>query len=185
MRWDSLFADLEAEYDALQARELAAELPDRVRGELASVTLADRLRAAIGREVSVTVAGGGALAGRLLDVGSDWLLVQENPGRQGLVPLASVSSFACLARGARVAEPGSVAARLPLTAALRAVARDRGTVAVMLTDGATLHGVIARVGADFVDVAVVAPGEPPRRPGAAGARTLRVAAIAAVRTGGE
>jgi len=182
MRWEELFADLEAQFAQAGAAELAAEVADRTRREMGRIRLVDRLRAVTGHELSLTVAGGGLLSGRLAEVGPDWVLLTESFGRDALVPLAAVLGVTGL--GGRAAYPGSegaVVKRLRLTHALRAVARDRSPVSCLLVDSSTLTGTIDRVGADFVDVAEHPPGEP-RRPSAVRAvRSIPIAALAVVR----
>lgn len=183
MRWDDLFRDLEAQLDAADRADLAAEVADRTRRELARVRLVDRLRAAVGAQLTVTVLGGSSVSGSLLDVGPDWLLVAEGAARQALVPSAAVLGVAGLPR--RAAAPGSegsVAARLTLGFALRGVARDRSAVALLLVSGDLLHGTIDSVGADFVDLSHHSVGEPRRRGDLIGARAVPVSAIAVVRS---
>ncbi len=48
MRWDGLFADLEAQASALETAERAGEVDERVRSELARLPLIGRLHPAIG-----------------------------------------------------------------------------------------------------------------------------------------
>ena len=155
MRWEALFADLEAQFDASDAADLAVEIADLTRAERATVELADRLRAAQGSHVTIVVAGGDAVAGQLLEVAAQWVLVGEGT-RRALVPLGALAAVGGLA--VRSAPPGGgVARRLGLGAALRALARDRVTVRVA-TDGFDLTGRVERVGADHLDLAVAAPG---------------------------
>lgn len=151
MRWEALFADMEAQLDAAQAADLAAEVADLTRAELATVELRDRLRAAQGTDLTVVVAGGGTVAGELLEVSAQWVLVGGGTGR-ALVPLGAVVAVRGLAVRSAPAT-GEVARRLGLGSALRALARDRVTVRVT-TDGAELAGRIERVGADHLDLAV-------------------------------
>ena len=74
MRWDDLFADLEAQADALDRAERSGEVAERTRFELASIGMLDRLRPARGGAVRLQLAGGGFVAGTLERVGVDWVL---------------------------------------------------------------------------------------------------------------
>jgi hypothetical protein len=166
MGWEALFADLEGEFEAAQADELAAEVEDRSRREAARLRLVDRLRPAQGRSLAVTVVHLGVLRGRVAVVGPDWFLLVTAQAREVLVPTAAVLSVAGLAN--EVAEPGlegQVAARLGLGYALRALARDRAVVSLTLSDGGSRLGTIDQVGADFVVFAEHPAGEA-RRAGA-------------------
>ena len=165
MGWEALFADLEGQFDAAKAAELAAEVEDRSRHEAARLRLVDRMRPSVGRTIAVTVPYLGSLSGRLAAVGPDWLLLVSTPARETLVPLAAVVSVAGL--GGESAEPGhegQVTARLGLGYALRALARDRAAVSVTVADGAVRTGTIDRVGADFV-VLTEHPASDARRAG--------------------
>ena len=57
MRWEALFADLEAQADAEAAAELAAEVGERTRIEAAALHLVDRLRPAQGHPLVVATVG--------------------------------------------------------------------------------------------------------------------------------
>ena len=182
MRFSRLFADLEAQLAVAEAEELAAEVADRTRREAGLVRAVDRLRAAVGAQLAVSVSGQQVLRGRLLDAGQDWLLLADSRGAELLVPLAAVLGVVGLP--APVAPPaGEVERRLDLRWSLRGLARSRVGVAVGLTDGSSLTGTLDRVGADHVELAEHAPGEV-RRPGSVRqVRLVPLSAVALVRSG--
>lgn len=183
MRWEALFADLEAQLEAAEATGLSAEVADRIRREVALLPFVDRLRAAVGRSLVVRAAGGAVLTGRLDVLGPDWLLLSEAGGRAALVPTSRVLSVTGL--GAATVDPGGegqVGARLDLRFALRGLARDRAAVTVTFADGTTVVGTLDRVGADYVDLAEHPPGEPRRAAGVRAVRTIPLAALAVVRS---
>src|SRR4051812_3958628 len=60
VRWAALFADLEAQLAAAAEADLAGEVADRQRLEVARLQLVDRLRAAAGSELTVGLANGDA-----------------------------------------------------------------------------------------------------------------------------
>lgn len=181
MRWESMFADLEAQAEALEIGQRAGEVDERARAELTAVGALDRLRAAEGQPLRVWALGAGQFAGTLARVGPDWLLLDTDAERETVVRIDAVVRVEGLSRTSAV--PGSmdrVSARLGLASVLRRLARDRCAVRVHLTDATTLHATLDRVGSDFVDAALHPPGEQ-RRPGAVRATTLiRFGAIAAV-----
>lgn len=172
MRWEGLFADLEGQLAAEERRELDDEVAERTRRERALVTLSDRLAGAAGSTVRLGLASGGPVHGRLADLGDDWVLVRaDGSGREQLVPTASVITVSAL--GARV-EAARSARRFGLGYALRALSRDRATVALSLAGGGAaraagsgagvaLVGTIDAVGADHLDLAEHPEGVPRRR----------------------
>ena len=165
MRWDELFADLAAQLEEAAAAELAGEVADRTRREIAALTLVDRARAAIGHQVRVQLLGPEVVSGLLLEVGAQWVLLRDDGGRDVLAPWSAVVSIVGLGLGSTApAEGGLVFRRLGLTAALRAIARDRAVVSVGLVDGTVVSGTFDRVGLDFVEISEHAVGDA-RRPG--------------------
>jgi hypothetical protein len=163
MRWDAMFADLEAQAAALEVAERAGEIDERVRAELGALTLFDRLRPAISSPVRLRTAGAGVVTGTISRVGPDWVLLDQDGGREVLVRLGAVTAIGGLGR--TTAPPDSVdavTARLGLWFVLRRIARDRSAVTLQLADGSSLHATVDRVGADFVEAAVHATGEPRR-----------------------
>ncbi|MGY1664951.1 hypothetical protein [Geodermatophilus sp. SYSU D00696] len=183
MRWQQLFADLQAEFDEASAAEERAELPSRSRAETAAVRLAERLGGAVGERVSLRCRGAGEVAGRLGEVGPDWALLTDDAGREVLVALPAVVAVSGLVRSTAAAGPVSpVRAALDLRRALRGLARDRSAVAVVLDDGGVLTGTVDRVGADFVELAEHAPDEFRRSGAVRSVRAAVLGAVAVVRT---
>jgi hypothetical protein len=181
VRWDELFADLEAQLDGAAALELAGEVADRTRREIATLSFVDRARAAVGHPVRLQLLGPGDVGGLLLEVGAQWLLLRDEAGRDVLVPWTAVVSVVGLGlRSAAANEAGQVFRRLGLTTALRAIARDRAAVLVGLVGGSVVSGTLDRVGLDFVEISEHAVGEA-RRPGQVSAvRTVAHTGLATI-----
>lgn len=174
MQWERLIEELEASVDADERRELVAEVADRTRHETGRLHVVDRLRAATGGEVTIGLDGWGPVRGRVGRVGPDWLLLDGAAMSQLLVVTSAILWMEGLTT--RAVDPAAVSVvdhRLGLRAVLRATARDRRTVHVRLRDGKECRGVVARVGADFLDL-----GSEPR--GAATERCVLLAAIALI-----
>ncbi|HEU0103098.1 MAG TPA: hypothetical protein VFR07_12345 [Mycobacteriales bacterium] len=182
MRWKALFDDLEAQAAAADRVELEDEVRDRTRREVGLVRAADRLRACVGEPLAVSVVGAGPAHGTLLDAGPDWLLLEERPGRDALVPLAAVLGVTGVGR--RTAAPlDRVGRRLDLRWTLRALVRDRAALQVRLRDGSLLAGTLDRVGADHVDLAEHPQGELRRPAAVLGVRLVPLDALALLRPG--
>jgi hypothetical protein len=183
MRWQALFDDLEAQLSAAEAAELQAEVADRIRREAGLVRVVDRLTSATGQEVAVALGAAGVLRGRVLDAGVDWLLVEETGAREVLVPLVAVLGVTGLVAQTGVpGAEGEVGRRLDLRWALRALARSRAGVALVLRDGSVVSGTLDRVAADHLDLAEHAPGEPRRAGAVRQVRLVPLAAITLVRS---
>jgi hypothetical protein len=179
MRWDALFADFEAQLEAAEAADLATEVADRTRREHAAVRLLDRLAAAAGGTVRMHVVGVGSITGRIERSGPGWALLVDEADREVVVSLDAVTGVYGLP-GAAARLP-AVAARLGLGHVLRALARDRATVGVVLVDGATATGTIDRVGADFFDLTEHGYAEARRRDDVRAVRVVPFSGFAAAR----
>ncbi|HEX3336537.1 MAG TPA: hypothetical protein VHS54_08750 [Jatrophihabitans sp.] len=182
MRWEALFADLEAQAEFLERAERAGEIDERTRGEIGSLRWRDRARCAVDSSVRLRLAGGLAASGNLARVGPDWVLLDEGGGHEVVVASAAVLVVRGLGRYAAAPDSvGVVESRLGLRHALRGIARDRSAVRVHLVDGSTLDGTVDRVGADFIEVAAHPPGEPRRRQEVREVELVPLGAVAAVR----
>ncbi|MGY1706338.1 hypothetical protein ACI79C_17370 [Geodermatophilus sp. SYSU D00697] len=183
MRWQQLFADLQAEFDEAEAAAERAEDGSRRRAETGAIRLADRLAGARRLQVVLRCRGAGDVSGVLADVGSDWLLLVDDRRRDVLVALSVVRTVTGLVRTtAPLDSGGAVRARLDLRRALRGLARDRSVVQVVLDDGFTHVGTVDAVGVDFVELAEHAADEPRRAAAVRGVRTVALPAVAVVRT---
>ena len=183
MRWQQLFADLQAQFDEEEAAAERSESASRARAEMGAVRLAQRLYGSLGATVAVTCRGAGQVSGVLADVGSVWLLLEDAHGRQLLVAAAAVRAVAGLGRATAPPEPeGHVRGMLDLRRALRALARDRTGVQVILDDGGVLSGTLDRVGADYVELAEHPVDLPRRSEAVRGVRAVVIDAVVVVRT---
>ena len=156
MRWELLFADLEAQLHAATQQDLEQRVNELARIEAAQLTLSDALRGSLDGTVAIVMSNGTAFHGTLRKVEPQWVLLQEG-GRSVILALAKVQRVRGL--GARRAKPAS---NVPFTlaAALRVLARNRAMVALELDSArnAATRGVLDQVGADFVQVMQLADG---------------------------
>lgn len=150
--------DLEGQAAARYAAERATELAERSREEYRSVALAGRLMASLDHEVTLELAGLGALSGRLVRVATGWCLLR-GPGQDWVVRLAAVAAVHGASERAVPELAWPPTAVLGLGSALRRLADTAEPCSLHLTDGRSHTGTIQRVGADFVEVAA---GEPAR-----------------------
>ncbi len=157
MRWDTLFADLEAQLQAAEGAALDAEVAERVRIEVGALTLTDRLRGHIGSPVTLRLVGATVIRGRIVEVGADMCLIADDSGARVIVAVRGVVMIGGLRRAART-EVSAVLRRLGLRHALRALARERQQVR-MLTVAGEVSGTIDRVGADHIDLTPRVPGD--------------------------
>ena len=182
MRWQQLFADLEGQFHEAHTAGERAETASRIRAEVGAVRLDQRLRGALGSSLWARCRGAGTIAGVLVDVGPDWLLLEQELRREVLVAAAVLTSVSGLnRRTAAQVDPGPVRGRLDLRWVLRQLARDRSPVQVVLDDGAVLTGTVDRVGADFVELAEHSTDQPRRAAAVHGVQAVLIGAIAVVR----
>ncbi len=181
MRWESLFADLEAQFAAAAARDQVSEVQEIVRIERARQTLVQRLAGAVGGDVDLQLLGGERLGGRLAGIGKDWLMLNR-AGTEELVPINAVSWWMARERTRTLAE--QTESRVKFSQALRVLVRDRARVSVGGIDGRLLaSGTLDQVGQDFVEVALHPNDEFRRTPAVNGRVSIPFHAIARVRSG--
>lgn len=181
MRWEQLFAELDAAFDAEEAAAEQASAGSRARAETGAVRWVDRLRGAVGHPVRVVCRGAGAVTGRLADVGVDWLLLVDDRGQEVLVAAGAVRVVGGLGAATAVPDDGGAVARSwDLRRAVRGLARDRAAVQVRLDDGTVLTGTVDRVGADFLELAEHHPDQPRRRGAVRSVQVVVLDALAAV-----
>ncbi len=145
--------DLEQQAGAAFDAERAPEIADRTRAEYREVTLASRLMASVGRDVTLHVVGVGTLAGRLDGVHETWLEL-ASPGGRRIVCLAAVAVMEGASERALPEVAWPATARLGLGSPLRGLAEAQESCVVHRLDGQRHDGVVRRVGQDFLELAV-------------------------------
>lgn len=149
MRWDDLFSDLQAQWDAQLRVDGDAEIRELAEAETAATTFGDRIRARRGGTLSVRLADGSDRVGEVVDVAQQWVLLGDGD-RRHLVPTAAISLAWPLGHAAPA--PGAVERALGLGHVLRALAGE-GAGVMVRTAGGDQAGRIVRVGADHLDLA--------------------------------
>jgi hypothetical protein len=149
VRWESLFADLQAQWEAELRADDDAEIRELAEAEAAGTRLGDRLRARRGEPLTLRLVDGSDRSGVVGDVAQEWLLLAEGE-RRHLVPVAAIALAWPLAGAAPA--PSRVERGLGLGHVLRALAGE-GQHVVVRTRGGDHTGLVVRVGADHVDLA--------------------------------
>ncbi|MEE1620307.1 hypothetical protein ACQ7DA_03600 [Zafaria sp. J156] len=179
MRWDSLFADLEAQLNGEAARDRVVEIQEMVRVERSQLPIAGRLAGHEGGLVTVVALGGLRLQGTLRHVGEGWLAIESGAGEY-LLPTPALRSLEGV--GARVAPEGPRRSKVSLRMALRAVVRDRAVVVLHSRDGDVLGtGTLDHVGTDYLQLAVHDASEYRRSPEVRSTLLVPLGALAALR----
>ena len=150
-------ADLEARAGAVLHRDRAEQVRDRARTAYAEVTLESRLMASLDVTVSCEVRGVGRLTGTVSRVGAGWCELTATD-RTWCVDVRAVRTLRGASSRAVPREAWHPADRLGLPSVLRRLAEEERRCMVHLDDGSRREGVVARVGADFVEVLLA--GEP-------------------------
>jgi hypothetical protein len=148
VRWDALFGDLEGQLSAAHSAEFATEVLELATAERASVGLAERLVAAPSAAVVVHLRGGSIIRGTITDANPSWVLLRDGP-REHLIPTKAIAAVEGIPDAS--VPFAELECRLTLGHALRAIAREGGSV-VVETEGGEFRGRIRAVGADHCDI---------------------------------
>jgi hypothetical protein len=179
VRWDELFGDLSAQWEAEERRELDAEVADRTRRERAAIGLYERLAAAGDAPIGLTLASGTRLTGRVVDVGDGWVLLAATDSHAAaLVPFTALAAVTGL--GGRAAG-STTGRRFGLGYALRGLSRDRAVVALQDLTGAFVTGTIDAVGQDHLELSEHAADLPRRAENVTGRRLVPFSALVVLR----
>jgi sRNA-binding regulator protein Hfq len=183
MRWDALFGDLDAQWHAAKQLDLETEINELARLELAQSTFADALRGSLGAEVTAVLCNGVVLHGSLSRVEAQWLLLASG-SRSIIVPLAKLRRIT--GAGSSLA-PARTPVAYTLASAMRVLSRNRSVVNLDLDGPApgTVRGVLDRVGADYVQLAVVTDGAARSQDNHAGTMLIPLQGIVSVASSAE
>ncbi|NKE10465.1 MULTISPECIES: hypothetical protein [Kocuria] len=178
MRWDDLFADMEAQLAAQRYRDVEAEAAEMTRAETAEALLEDRCAAHRGSHLRMSLRGGLLVEGVVDSAGAGWTVLLD-AGHEILVPLDAVDWVEGLGLHRQSPEQRR---RLGLPHALRALAMARVGARVHLRSGPTavLEGTVDRAGRDHLDLALHPQEEFRRRRVVRSARTIPYNALACV-----
>ncbi|WP_144793241.1 hypothetical protein [Kocuria palustris] len=177
MRWDELFADMEAQLAAARFRDVEREAAELTRAETAEALLQDRFAGCQGARVRIGLRGGSSARGEVVAAGMGWAMLQDG-AVELVVPMESLLWVEGLDRRRSAPEQRS---RLALGHAVRALARARAAVRIVLVDGvpgASLDGTIDRAGRDHLDLAMHPDDEFRRRRAVRAVRTIPYSGIA-------
>jgi hypothetical protein len=148
---DRLLSDLERQAETERLLDRDAEVEQLTQDVYRAVEWVDRLRAARGTAVAVSVLGYGPFSGTVDRVGRDWCVL-----RSAEVDLVVSLEAVLTLRGLRdaVIDPGAdpVWSRLGIGAVLREAIQERWIMRVFLRDGSRAQGVVLRAGADFCEL---------------------------------
>ncbi|TLQ00309.1 hypothetical protein FEF26_01725 [Nesterenkonia salmonea] len=150
MRWDALFADLQAQASAQRQEVFESSVAEAVALEWSRVELVDRIRGHTSQPIAIRLRGGETVTLDVRTVGSDWI-AGGAAGYQWLIPVGAVDMVKGLTRRTQV-EPSQARRRLSITSPLRALAEARHHIVVRCETGVLAEGALLGVGRDFLDV---------------------------------
>lgn len=182
VRWEELFADMEAQLAQAEQRSVELEAAETARAELSRLTLAERLSAHRNQTVRLLPAHGDVLEGELTDIGAGWAVIRERYF-QHLVPLHSVVWWEGLYRRFEMTNERAVLRKLGMGHVLRALAASRTHVRVLLLDPSSrgdVEGTLDAVGHDFFDLALHPNDQFRRRHAVKAVRTVPFSSVALI-----
>jgi len=157
---DRVVAAARARVDADEAEERDAEAIDQIRIDHGRLRLNDRLAERTGEVVTLQVRGIGAVQGRILAVGRDWLS-QIGPAGRGFVSIAAIDRFGWAGSpgtGPAGSSPGAEPGDSSWKTVIRSLVAAGRPVSVSLVDGVCVRGRLVRCGDDHFDLVSEAAG---------------------------
>ena len=180
MRWNDLFADLEAQLQFGQWQAVEQDAAEMTRGMWAQLTLMDRLRSALGQRIRMVLQDGRSQGVELQAVGQEWVGGVDDTSAV-LIPREAIMGVDTELRRA-VIPSRPLQAGPKMSSVYRMLARRREPVQIVARHGEVLaEGTIDRVGSDHLDVALHARDEFRRSSALQGIRILPFDAIQLVR----
>ncbi|MGO1183666.1 hypothetical protein ACT3TB_16100 [Micrococcaceae sp. AOP34-BR2-30] len=178
MRWEALFTDLEGELSAQRWEEIEATAAELTRGERAQISLGQRLRGVLGRQVRLSLSHGSPVTMTLESAAQEWVGGYDGVGSLIVATHAIEAVDADLTRAAGSETSRRIGASFATVC--RSLSRRRETVAITSVSGRALaEGRIDLVGADYLEVGLVTDWDGRRRAGAR--RAIPFMAIQTVR----
>lgn len=180
MRWNDLFADLEAQLEFGQWHAVEQDAAELTRGLWAELSLMDRIRAAMGQRIRIILQDGRMQLLDVRTVGPGWVGGADDTSSLILTRDVIVGIDANLRRAevpARPLQSGPSVSRI-----YRTLARRREPLQILAKTGIVLaEGTIDRVGRDHIDVALHARDDFRRSTAVQGIRIIPFDAILLVR----
>lgn len=180
MRWNDLFADLEAQLEFGRWQSAEQDAAELTRGMWAELSLMDRLRGALGHQVRVVLQDGRIQVLQLRSVGPTWV---GGHAESGAVLISRDAILGVEGHLQRATVPSRPLQAGPSMASIyRALSRRREALQVLGRHGDVVaEGTIDRVGKDHFDVAMHARDEFRRAAVVQGVRVIPFEAVLLVR----
>lgn len=181
MRWNDLFADLEAQLEFGRWQSVEQDAAELTRGMWAELTMMDRLRGALGQHIRVVLQDGRTQSLDLHAVGPTWLGGSDESGAVLISRDAMLGIEGQLQRATVPSRP--LRAGPSMAAIYRALGRRREALQIVgLHGGVIAEGTIDRVGEDHMDVVLHARDEFRRASAVQGFRVIPFDAVLFVRS---